>query len=133
MTTEGLQPNSPLLPTNRSRKISNTKPCPNWATLDRGGLTDEEFTTRYLMLQPVRPKMMAPHHRRLIPETAWEELVEYAILKAVTTWKGNGEGKCPLPHYAYRILRNTGIQYWTKNKGGLLDALELDRGYMQDE
>lgn len=98
MTTEGLQPNSPLLPTNRSRKISNTKPCPNWATIDRGGLTDEEFTTRYLMLQPVRPKMMAPHHRRLIPETAWEELVEYAILKAVTTWKGNGEGKCPLPH-----------------------------------
>jgi hypothetical protein len=129
---EGMHALSPPLPTARSRKISNVKPCPNWDLISRGGLSDQEFTDRFNMLRDVRPKMMAPHHRKLIPEHAWEEIVDYSILKAVTTWKGNGEGLCPLPHYAYRILRNTGIQYWHKNKEFLLDVLELDRNFTQD-
>lgn len=128
----GMQPNSPPISTRRSRQISNVKPCPNWSLIDRGSLTDDEFVTRYNMLSVIRPKMLAPHHRRLIPESAWEDIVDYSILKAVTTWKGNGEGKCPLPHYAFRILRFTAIQYWHKNKAGILDSVELDRSYMEN-
>jgi hypothetical protein len=128
---EGLQPDSPPLPTARSRKISNVKPCPNWQLIKRGGLSDAEFTERYLMLSVVRVQMLKSPQRRLIPEYAWEEIVEFSILRAVTTWKGNGDGKCPLKNYAWVLLRNTGIQWWNKNKAGILDSVELDRSFME--
>lgn len=135
---EGLQPGSPLLDyTTRSRKISNIKPCPNWDLVKRGDLSDEEFLSRYLMLtggvKPVREQMLNSPQRRLIPESAWEDLVTFAILRAVTTWKGNGDGRCPLKNYAWVLLRNTAIQWWQKNKGGILDAVELDRQFLEDD
>jgi hypothetical protein len=129
----GMDPHSPVIGHNRSRKISNIKPCPNWDTIDRSGISDQEFLDRYRMLQTIRPKMLSPHHRRLIPETAWEEIVDYTIYKAVCTWRGNGDGKCPLPHWAYRILRFTAIQYWNRNKTGILDSFELDRQFMESD
>jgi hypothetical protein len=127
----GMNADSPPVGKSRSRKISNIKPCPNWDTIDRSGISDQEFLDRFRMLETIRPKMLAPHHRRLIPENAWEEIVDYSIYKAVCTWRGNGDGKCPLPHYTYRILKNTGIQYWNRNKRGILDAFELDRHFME--
>lgn len=130
---EGMQPDSPPIPLARSKKISNVKPCPNYQLIRRDHLSDEEFTTRYLMLETVRDQMLASPQRRLIPVVAWDDVVHYTILKAVTTWKGNGEGLCPLKNYAWRILRNTSIQYWNKNKPGILDSKELDRGFMSDK
>ena len=152
----GLHTESPPLPTARSRKISNVKPCPNWSLIKRTGdlteeelrrvhefteeelrqrgyISDTEFKARYDMLRTVREQMIKHPNRRLIPISVWDDLVEYAILKAVTTWKGNGDGKCPLKNYAWVLLRNTAIQWWNKNKMGVLDCIELDRGFMQDE
>jgi hypothetical protein len=129
----GLQADSPQLPTTRSRKISNVKPCPNWQLIKREHLTDQEFLERYQMLATVKEQMINSPQRRLIPVSAWEDLVEFSVLRAVTTWKGNGDGKCPLKNYAWVLLRNTAIQWWNKNKTGILDCIELDRGFMQDE
>ena len=129
----GLQHNSPQLPTTRSRKISNVKPCPNWQLIKRDHLTDQEFLERYQMLATVKEQMINSPQRRLIPVSAWDDLVEFSVLRAVTTWKGNGDGKCPLKNYAWVLLRNTAIQWWNKNKIGILDSVELDRGFMQDE
>ena len=129
----GLQADSPQLPTTRSRKISNVKPCPNWQLIKRDHLTDQEFLERYQMLATVKEQMINSPQRRLIPVSAWEDLVEFSVLRAVTTWKGNGDGKCPLKNYAWVLLRNTAIQWWNKNKTGILDCIELDRGFMQDE
>jgi len=129
----GLQTDSPPLPTTRSRKISNIKPCPNWQLIKRDHLTDQEFLERYQMLSVVKEQMLNSPQRRLIPVSAWEDLVEFAVLRAVTTWKGNGDGKCPLKNYAWVLLRNTAIQWWNKNKTGIIDSIELDRGFMQDE
>ncbi len=129
----GLHHESPPLPTTRSRKISNVKPCPNWQLIKRDHLTNQEFLERYQMLSVVKEQMLNSPQRRLIPVSAWEDLVEFSILRAVTTWKGNGDGKCPLKNYAWVLLRNTAIQWWNKNKSGILDCVELDRGFMQDE
>jgi len=129
----GLRADSPQLPTTRSRKISNVKPCPNWQLIKREHLTDQEFLERYQMLATVKEQMINSPQRRLIPVSAWEDLVEFSVLRAVTTWKGNGDGKCPLKNYAWVLLRNTAIQWWNKNKTGILDCIELDRGFMQDE
>jgi hypothetical protein len=129
----GLHHDSPPLPTTRSRKISNVKPCPNWQLIKRDHLTDQEFLERYQMLSVVKEQMLNSPQRRLIPVSAWEDLVEFSVLRAVTTWKGNGDGKCPLKNYAWVLLRNTAIQWWNKNKTGILDCIELDRGFMQDE
>jgi hypothetical protein len=85
------------------------------------------------MLATVKEQMINSPQRRLIPVSAWEDLVEFSVLRAVTTWKGNGDGKCPLKNYAWVLLRNTAIQWWNKNKTGILDCIELDRGFMQDE
>lgn len=129
----GLHAESPPLPTTRSRKISNVKPCPNWQLIKRDHLTDQEFLERYQMLATVKEQMINSPQRRLIPVSAWDDLVEFSVLRAVTTWKGNGDGKCPLKNYAWVLLRNTAIQWWNKNKIGILDSVELDRGFMQDE
>lgn len=129
----GLQTDSPPLSTKRSRKISNVKPCPNWLLIKRDHLTDQEFLERYQMLATVKEQMINSPQRRLIPVSAWEDLVEFSVLRAVTTWKGNGEGKCPIKNYAWVLLRNIAIQWWGKNKDGIIDSVELDRGFMQDE
>lgn len=129
----GLQQDSPPLPTTRSRKISSVKPCPNWQLIKRDHLSDQEFLERYQMLHSVKKQMLASPQRRLIPVSAWEDIVEFTVLRAVTTWKGNGEDKCPLKNYAWVLLRNTAIQWWNKNKMGILDCVELDRGFMSDE
>lgn len=128
----GMQPDSPDIIINGSTRvpsISDRKPYPNWSLIDRGAMTDGEIYQRFLMLDQVKAQMISSPQRRLIPPWAWDELVEFSIWRAVTTWKGNGEGRCPLKNYAWRILQNTGRQYWKRNKHMILDCHELDRPY----
>lgn len=131
-TYNGMQKDSPQIQIGwakgtRVRDVTSFVPCPNWGLIDRGGISDEEIQQRTLMLERVRVQMTSSPKRRLIPVSAWDELVSYSIWRAVTTWKGNGEGKCPLKNYAWRILHNAGIQWWGKNKHTILDCHELDR------
>lgn len=119
----------------RSRAITDTVQCPNWRLIKRhDGLSDADMASRYHMLSGhVYKQMMSDTHRKLIPPCHWEEVVLYSIYRAITEWKGNGDGKCPLPHYAFAILRNTSIQYWNHNQRGIIDAVELDKPLMEPD
>lgn len=133
-TYEGMQANSPLLSIGRpslDRKVTNRTSIPNWNLINREHLSDEEFTQRWLMLGSVYHQMVtSERHRRLIPLIDWEGICQYAILKAICTWKGNdkstGDPRCPIKNYSWAILHWTSVQYWKLNKHSILDRLELD-------
>jgi hypothetical protein len=114
----------------KPRGVTDTKPCPNWDLINREGIDDGEFLERWDHLSSVYTQMLKSPKRRLIPETAWDSIVLFSLLRAITEWKGNGEGKCPLKNYAWSILNYTSIQWWTKNKNGIINSVELDKAYM---
>jgi hypothetical protein len=120
-------------PKRRFRGITDTKACPNWDLIDRSQISDEEFLERWDNLSKVHTQMLNSPQRRLIPETAWDSIVLFSLLRAITEWKGNGEGKCPLKNYAWKILGYTSIQWWTKNKKSILNSIELDKSFMTQE
>jgi len=103
------------------RRITDTKSVPNWGLIDRSHLTDDEFTSRILMLDRVSKQMRASKQRRLIPEDDWEDLVLYTVYKSACTWEGNGEGRAPIKNYAWRILHNISCQWWKKYGRSVID------------
>lgn len=110
------------------RKISDNVPFPNWGNLVRpSGLTDEDYYQRWLMLTDkrvkpnVRDQMLASPNRKLIPVNAWEDLVEYAIQRAILKWDPTRAKRCPLKNYAWQHLSWVSRGWWLRNKHLILD------------
>jgi hypothetical protein len=114
----------------RTKKITEFKSYPNWDLLRRPeGLRDEDIASRYLYLTTGKPdiyqQMIQSSRRKLIPESQWEELVRFAMYRAILKWDPDRDKKCPLKHYAWRHLNWVAAGWWLRNKHTILGTVSL--------